>query len=135
MQSLQLAVSGAPLTDPVALFVDTKLPKHHAQRQLRLLEGFRFVRSTGSLPENFFPPHPRCTRNAFVLEALDGYLAGKAHRDIAVGLYGEARVDRDWSDPGENLRDVVRRAIARGITTMERGYLDFFRQPPDNRSR
>ncbi|MDE2184661.1 MAG: DUF2285 domain-containing protein [Alphaproteobacteria bacterium] len=127
MHSLQLAIEGAPITDTVALFVDTKVPKRHAERQLRLLECFRVLRAAGALPGHCFPPHPRCARNAFVLEALDGYLAGKSHRDIAVDLFGEARVDRDWSDAGENLRDVIRRAVARGISTMEGGYLDFFR--------
>jgi hypothetical protein len=127
MQSLQLAIAGVPITDAVVLFVDTKLSKHRANRQLRLLECFRALRATGTVPGNCFPPHPRSARNAFVLEALDGYLAGKSHRDIAIGLYGFARVERDWSDPRENMRDTVRRAIARGISTMERGYLDFFR--------
>jgi hypothetical protein len=135
MRSLQIAIAGAPITETVVLFVDTKLPKHHRARQLRLLECFRTLRATGALPDNCFPAHPHSTRNAFVLEALDGYLAGKSHRDIAIGLYGEARVDRDWPDPRENMRDVVRRAIARGISTMERGYLDFFRYGAGRRSR
>jgi hypothetical protein len=135
MNSLQLAIEGAPITDTVALFVDTKVPKRHALRQLRLLECFRELRAAGQLPAECFPAHPRSARNAFVLEALDGYLAGKSHRDIAIGLYGEARVDRDWSDPSENLRDIVRRAVSRGISTMERGYLDFFRWESGNKSR
>ena len=127
LQSLQLAIDGASITETVALFVDTKISKRHAARQLRLLECFRALRSAGALPANCFPPHPRSNRNVVVLEALDGYLAGKSHRQIAVGLYGETRVERDWSDPRENMRDLVRRAIARGVSTMERGYLDFFR--------
>ena len=89
-----------------ALFVDTKASKYHAARQLRLLECFRALRAIGALPGTCFPPHPRSARNAFVLEALDGYLAGKSHRDIAVGLYGHERVERDWSDPRENMRNM-----------------------------
>lgn len=135
MQTLQIAIAGAPITDPVALFVDTKLPKHQRARQLRLLECFRSLRATGVLEDNCFPTHPHSARNAFVLEALDGYLAGMSHREIAIGLYGKARVERDWADASENMRDVVRRAIARGVSTMERGYLDFFRYDAGKRSR
>ena len=126
-RSLQIEIAGSPITDSVALFVDTTIPKKHAPRQLRLLECFRMLRTTGELPASGFPRHPRSARNAFVIEALNGYLAGKHHRDIAVGLYGEARVERDWGDPSENMRDTVRRAVARGLSIMEKGYLDFLR--------
>ncbi len=31
--------------------------------------------------------------------ALDGYLAGVPHREIAVAMFEEERVARDWADP------------------------------------
>jgi hypothetical protein len=59
--------------------------------------------------------------------ALDGHLAGVPHRQIAIAMFGEERVARDWSDPGEHMRDAVRRAIARGLALMEGGYRMFLR--------
>ena len=58
---------------------------------------------------------------------LDGSLAGASHRNIAIALFGPERVEADWNDPGENLRDRVRRAVKRGRDLMNGGYLKFLR--------
>ncbi|MDE2465914.1 MAG: DUF2285 domain-containing protein, partial [Alphaproteobacteria bacterium] len=72
------------------------------------------------------PLHPLraqpATRLYQVLTALDGWRAGLAHRQIAIALFGAARVAREWRDPHECLRDSVRRAIARGRQLSEAGY-------------
>lgn len=60
-----------------------------------------------------------------VLQALDGWLAGAPYRDIAVALFGEARVEADWTDPRRHLRDRVRRAVRRGRALMGGGYRTF----------
>jgi hypothetical protein len=126
-RSLQLDIRGAPITEPVALFADTAVPENRPDAHLALLRCFSALRLTGDLPKDCLAPHPYAKRAALVLVALDGYLAGVAHRDIAVAMYGLERVDRDWSDPGEHLRDGVRRAIARGVALMEGGYRIFLR--------
>lgn len=127
MHSLQLNITGASITDPVTLFVDTAVPEEHPDTQLHLLQCFRKLRISGTLPADCFPPHPYAKRAATVLLALDGHLANVPHRKIAVAMFGEARVAREWSDPGEHMRDAVRRAIARGLTLMEGGYRMFLR--------
>jgi hypothetical protein len=126
-RSLQLNVIGEPLMVPVALFIDLATSKAAPDCQLLLLKALLTLRTTGALQSINFPSHPRATRNAFVLQALDGYLAGQRHRDIAVGLYGEARVDRDWNAQGEHMRDAVRRAIGRGVRLMNFGFAEFLR--------
>jgi hypothetical protein len=60
-----------------------------------------------------------------VLRALDGALAGASHREIAEALFGQRRIQVDWAEPGENLRDRIRRAIWRGRSLMDGGYRDF----------
>jgi hypothetical protein len=60
-----------------------------------------------------------------VLRALDGSIAGASHREIGAVLFGKARVERDWADPGDHLRDNVRRAIKRGRSLMNGGYSKF----------
>ena len=126
-RSLPLNVKGASVTEPVALFVDTAIPEGQAEHKLRLLRCLRALRETGELLPEFFPPHPYTKRAATVLLALDGYLAGMSHRDIAIAMVGEERVAREWSDASENLRDAVRRAIVRGVALMKGGYRTFLR--------
>lgn len=127
MRSLQLNITGEDITDPVTLFVNTAVSEDHSELQTRLLECFRKLRIGGTLPTDCFPPHPYARRAAPVLMALDGHLAGVPHRQIAIAMFGEERVARDWSDPGEHMRDAVRRAIARGLALMEGGYRMFLR--------
>lgn len=125
--SLQLNISGERITAPATLYVDTAVSEDRSEAQTRLLERFRKLRTTGTLPAECFPAHPYAARAAIVLMALDGHLAGVSHREIAVAMFGEERVIRDWSDPGEHMRDAVRRAIARGIILMNGGYQMFLR--------
>lgn len=127
IHSLQLNIAGARITDPVALFIDTAVPEDHPEMQIRLLQCFRKLRTNGVLPTECFVPHVYAGRAERVLMALDGYLAGVSHREIAVAMFGGARVARDWSDPGEHMRDVVRRAISRGLVLLNGGYQMFLR--------
>lgn len=127
VRSLQLNIVGSPITEPVALFVDTAIPEGKAVTKLRLLRCLRALRETGELPRKFFPPHPYAKRAATVLLALDGYLAGLKHREIAIAMFGEDRIEREWSDVSEHMRDTVRHAIVRGIALMNGGYRIFLR--------
>lgn len=127
VRSLQLNIVGSSITQPVTLFVDTAIPDGQAESKLRLLRCLRALRETGGLPAEFFPPHPYAKRAAAVLTALDGYLAGIHQREIAIAMFGEERVDREWSSPRQHLRDAVRHAIVRGIDLMEGGYRNFLR--------
>ncbi|ESY91657.1 DUF2285 domain-containing protein [Mesorhizobium sp. LNHC209A00] len=60
-----------------------------------------------------------------LLQALDGSLAGASHREIAEALIGKLRVQDDWKDPRDHLRDRIRRAIRRGHALMNGGYRAF----------
>lgn len=127
MHSLQLNILGTRLTDPATLFVDTAVPEDCPETQIHLLKCFRKLRTNGILPAECFVPHVYAKRARRVLIALDGHLAGMSHREIAMALFGEVRVARDWSDPGEHMRDAVRRAISRGLVLMNGGYQMFLR--------
>ncbi|MGT2466519.1 DNA -binding domain-containing protein [Mesorhizobium atlanticum] len=41
---------------------------------------------------------------------------------IATALFGHARVQADWNDPGDHLRDRIRRAVRRGQQLMNGEY-------------
>jgi len=53
-------------------------------------------------------PHPRQQRSErLMLSSRRWMLAGPNYHigDIGIALYGDARVERDWMHPGDNLRD------------------------------
>lgn len=57
------------------------------------------------------------------LMALDGWLAGRSYRQIAIELYGAERVEQEWRDPANFLKDRTRRCVRRGRDLMEGKYL------------
>lgn len=124
-RSLQLAVRGSSLLEPVSLRTDAIFEARHVRARLTALEGLNALISKQSLPDHLFPIDPRSRRLRHVLQALDGFLAGATYRDIAVALFGEARVLADWSDPRRHLFDQVRRAVWRGRHLMNGGYRSF----------
>ncbi|MDE2464322.1 MAG: DUF2285 domain-containing protein [Alphaproteobacteria bacterium] len=120
--TLQLCVTGADLRRPVHVFpqpLSTSLRGAPLQAWSAFLE---LERCASLRPHHFLRSQP-ATRLYQVLTALDGWRAGMAHRQIAIALFGAARVAREWRDPHECLRDSVRRAIARGRQLSEAGYL------------
>jgi hypothetical protein len=125
VRALQLCILGENLLHPVTLVFDTAAALSPFPHQNQMLTCFQTYRAGQGLLERFFPADPHATRLTFVLKALDGWLLGLPQREIALALYGRERVERDWRDPKENLRDQVRHAIARGRALVERGYCAF----------
>ena len=124
-RQLQLVVSGADILRPVRLRTDAIWPSKDSKHRMWALQCLNALCSDGQLPARLFPAEKRSQRLRFVVRALDGALASATHREIAEALVGEERVQADWAEPGENLRDRVRRAIRRGHALMEGGYRDF----------
>lgn len=54
---------------------------------------------------------------------LDGHLAGKSDRELAVDLYGCERVAAEWSEDSW-MRSAVRRRVRKARMIMNRGYRD-----------
>ncbi|MEQ8395870.1 MAG: DUF2285 domain-containing protein [Thalassobaculum sp.] len=121
-RALQLAVHGSSVFVPVRLMVDIVAEPGHVRHRLVAIEAFNAVLATGAIPASSFPAEPRGRRLRVVLQALDGWLAGATNREIAAALFGRRRVDADWRDPRDHLRDQVRRAIRRGRALMAGGY-------------
>lgn len=124
-RALQLAVSGPSLFEPLYLLTDAVLERRHLRARLVALACLNDVCTLGRLSARRLPSERRAPRLRIVLQALDGWLAGAPYRDIALALYGEARVEADWSDPRDYLRDQVRRAVRRGRALMDGGYRAF----------
>lgn len=127
LQQLQLSVLGADLSAPVHILPADSGASEDRPGQIRGWHALRDLLRTGQLPE-WSPPMRRSSRRLYeVLTALDGWRAGWPHRDIALDLFGYARVTRDWADPHGCLRDRVRRAIARGRHLSTAGYLQLLK--------
>ncbi len=123
---LQLHIIGGTLKEGDALFVDTAgIDDSFAQSQA--LACFRELRKTGILLNKYFSPHISAVRLSQYLLAFDCFAAGASHREIAVIIYGEGIVDRDWNNPRELLMDRTRRTIARSQVMVERGFLGLLR--------
>jgi hypothetical protein len=107
---------------PVHLMTDVLVdPAHLASRQ-KAIACLNHLQAAGRLSDQSYLPEPRGRRLNLVLHALDGSLAGSSHRAIATTLFGRHRVADDWTDPGNHLRDQVRRAVTRGKALMNGGY-------------
>ncbi|WP_184878885.1 DUF2285 domain-containing protein [Mesorhizobium sangaii] len=110
---------------PVRLHLDAIWPTRQLKHRLWTLECLNSLTAHGRLPTTLFPPEARGRRLRFVLQALDGSLAGASHREIVEALIGQPPVQADWKDPRDNLRNRIRRAIHRGHALMNGGYRDF----------
>jgi hypothetical protein len=126
-RSLQLAISGVSVRHPVHLVAEAALPSTDVNSQLWAMRCFDGLLVSGRLLPNYFPIENRSARLRTVLQALDGWLAGAPPREIALACYGARRVETSWNDPGNHLRDSLRRTIQRGRELMNGGYLQFLR--------
>ena len=123
---LQIKVDGADVTrGPVNL--EFHVPHQRVRRaghQLIMMDRFL----SGTAPK--YPAKPIWTLRARKLRdaiiALDGRAAGASHREVAVVIYGQPKVEREWTPAG--LRDLVRRDLDRGLKLATGGYRDLLRQ-------
>ncbi|QOZ44747.1 hypothetical protein XH89_15645 [Bradyrhizobium sp. CCBAU 53340] len=58
------------------------------------------------------------------LIALDESLKGKTYRQIAIAIFGEEKVTKEWNGHSQFLRDRTRRLVAKGTELMKGGYRD-----------
>jgi hypothetical protein len=122
---LQLSIRLCAATESGILLTEAIAPPRQAPCRWRSLICFNDYFFSGSLPQRHFRSERTAGRLARVAQALDGALRSASHREIAIALYGRVRVSDDWNDPGEYLRDGVRRAVRRGRLLMNGGYRQF----------
>ncbi len=126
-RSLQLTIFGSvPLEN--ALLLTPALPEgRYSKARLQAVKRLSDLVKHGTLRPSLYRRERQSARLARVIQALDGWLSKASQREIATSLYGKDRVDRDWQDPRNHLRDHVRRAVAYGrelMTSRYRRFLD-----------
>ncbi|WP_315833500.1 DUF2285 domain-containing protein [Bradyrhizobium prioriisuperbiae] len=88
---------------------------------LKTLHHFMQLRPDDPPPEPAFG-HDHRLRHTLI--ALDGDLAGRTYRQIAIAIYGERRVTEALRGGDESLKDRARRLVAKGRELMRGGYRD-----------
>jgi hypothetical protein len=124
-RSVQLVITGDnAIIAPVALSVVLRHPD--IGPVVNELAGLKILLS--AKPRKAGVP-PRWTAETMRLRdaliALDGHRAGATLREIAIEIYGRARIDRDW--PGKGLERRLRRDLQRGQTLCTAGYRNLIR--------
>ena len=126
-RALQIVVAGHADLQKVTFLTPVLAPPQLRFARLLVIRRFSDLLLHGYLRPSLYPPENRAQRLMQILLALDASFAGVHHRDIAIALFGEGRVDRDWHHPHNYLRDHIRRAIAYGRDLMNGGYVKFLR--------
>ena len=93
------------------------------QAKVECLMLMQRLRKAGT-PASSSVPRQTAQRLHLTLRALDGHLAGMTYRQIAVEIFGAARVAADWHSSSRSLKDLTRRLVAKGHQLMKGGYLD-----------
>ncbi len=122
---LQLSVRICSAPEPENLLTEAIVLPTEEPCRWRSLICFNDYLFSGHLSRRHFRSERTAGRLARVAQALDGALSDASHREIAIALYGRVRVADDWNDPGEYLRDGVRRAIRRGRLLMNGSFRQF----------
>jgi len=129
---LQVSIAGtASLKEAPLMMLALEYPANVTARAASF-RRFNDLMQHGHLRQHLYPREPRAPRLIDVLKALDGSLAGLAHRDIALRIFSPERVEAEWGRKQYHLKDKVRRAVAYGQVLMEGGYRQFL-QPTYSR--
>ena len=96
-------------------FVDLELRLETLRRLARL-------RRDGGFDHKCYPVPPGLARRIEALQVADGLSAGASYRDVALALFGEARVRTDWRTRSDYLLSRVRRRAAEAAKMLAGGY-------------
>ncbi len=122
---LQVVVDGADvIRGPVILGFHVHSQLRRSGHQLIMMDRLLSGTAPRSPSKPVWTPQARKLRNAII--ALDGRAAGASHREVAIAIYGQAKVASEWRPAG--LRDLVRRDLDRGLKLVAGGYRDLLRQ-------
>jgi hypothetical protein len=101
--------AGTVLAGPVRLVYDLQ-GFETLDARLHMLRQLLALHRLGRLPSSLFPAEPRARHWAMALQAFDGRRAGASQREIAIVLFGVARVMSEWSK-GDDMHKRVSRLL------------------------
>lgn len=124
-RALQLTIFGNTLLEQALLLTPALPVARYNKSRLLAVRRLADVVKHGWLRPLLYKRERQSSRLARVVQALDGWLAQAPQREIATSLFSRDRVERDWHDPHNHLRDHVRRAVSYGRELMAAKYRRF----------
>jgi len=119
-------IDGTLLDGPVQLRFDIDWSDQFEPVIFTLRRILHLCRSGEKLPDR--PVSDRMRHRAIsMLRVHDALTAGASIRDIGIMLYGLARIEAEWRDPGESLKSQCRRFIASARAMASGEYKDLLR--------
>jgi len=95
--------------------------------RLLTLHRLAALRRTGHFEPKLHPAASGLPRRLEALQVADGLSAGGSYREIAVALFGEARVCSDWRKRSDYLLSRIRRRAAEARKMASGGYRSLLR--------
>jgi len=99
----------------------------HLEPRLQTLRRLAALRRAGHFEPRLHPEATGLPRRLEALQVADGLRAGGSYREIAVALFGEARIRADWRRGSDYLLSRVRRRAAEARKMLAGGYMDLLR--------
>lgn len=125
---LQLAIMGeVSLSARVELLLGLPVDPDKLEPTLAAVMALGCLLGGKELPRSFDGPARNNRRLDQALRALDGWRSGLSHRQIAIELFGQVRVEADWGRGADHLKSRIRRLIGRSRWLMDGGYLTLLR--------
>lgn len=112
---------GSVLQGPVRLFIDPATSGATAMSPAGLIR-FRNALSHDSADLVALSRNRAHVRQVWALRTFDALADGASIRDIAITLFGEARVRAEWLEPGESMKSTCRRLIVLARRMGDGGY-------------
>lgn len=119
-------IDGTLLDGPVQLRFDIGWSGVFEPAISTLRRLLNLCRSGEICPDRPVPDRMRC-RALSMLRVHDALTAGASIRDVGVMLFGLARIEAEWRDPGESLKSQCRRLITSARAMAAGGYKDLLR--------
>jgi hypothetical protein len=95
--------------------------------RLQTLRRLAALRRAGHFEPRLHPEASGLPRRLEALQVADGLSAGGSYREIAVALFGEARIRADWRKGSDYLLSRVRRRAAEARRMFSGGYRSLLR--------
>ncbi|MCC2977136.1 DUF2285 domain-containing protein [Sphingomonas sp. PL-96] len=104
-----------------------------AEPRLLPLRRLMALCRSGRFASTLFPHDPRTGRWVECLRVADARAGGASYRDIALALFGDARVASEWHAGGRSLHSRVRRLAKAAGDLAAGGYRNLLRPRPPSR--
>lgn len=92
------------------------------------LKHFLHLCRSGQMPPHRPTPGRMRDRAISMLRVHDALSQGASIRDVGIMLFGLARIEAEWRDPGESLKSQCRRLIASARAMADGRYKELLRQ-------